>query len=257
MTHLPSLFISHGAPDLPLREGPTRDFLRALPDELPAVPRAIVAVSAHWTTARPTVSTTAQPRTIFDFRGFDPQLLDLRYPAPGDPDLARDVADRLERSGFALRTNNRRGFDHGVWTPLLLLAPDATIPVVQLSVQPRESPARHRQLGRALAPLRADGVLILATGAATHNLRATSADYHAPPPAWAMAFDNWLAERIARDDRARLLDYAASAPEATRNHPTPEHLLPLFVALGAGGAGRQLHRNFTYGALSMAAYAFD
>ncbi|PZV01151.1 MAG: dioxygenase [Leptolyngbya sp.] len=256
MASLPSLFVSHGAPDLPLRVGPTQDFLRSLLQTMPK-PKAILAISAHWLTAQPTVSATEQPKTIHDFGGFPQALYQLNYPAPGDPKLAEQVIFRLTEAGFSARVNRDRGFDHGVWTPLILAAPEATIPVVQLSLQPHETPLHHYQLGQALAPLRDEGVLIFANGAATHNLGAFDGNYSAVPPNWATAFDDWLAEAIATKDIPALLNYRQHAPYAAQNHPSEEHLLPLFVALGAGGLGQQIHHGFTYGAFSMAAYQFN
>ena len=256
MTSLPSLFVSHGAPDLPLRHGPTQDFLRSLLQTLPK-PEAILAISAHWLTAQPTVSTAEQPKTIHDFGGFPQALYELTYPAPGRPELAEQVISRLTEAGFSAGINCDRGFDHGVWTPLMLAVPEATIPVVPLSIQPHETPLHHYELGKALAPLRDEGVLIFASGAATHNLGAFDGNYNAPPPAWAVAFDDWLAEAVAANDLQRLLGYRQHAPHAVQNHPTEEHLLPLFVALGAGGPGERIHHGFTYGAFSMAAYAFS
>jgi len=256
MTPLPSLFLSHGAPDLPIRNGPTQDFLRQLLQTIPT-PEAILVVSAHWLTAQPTVSTAEHPETIYDFGGFPSHLYELRHKAPGNPALAETVAVQLTQAGFPTRTNAKRGYDHGVWTPLILTDPEGKIPITQLSVQSQESPAYHFQLGKALASLRDEGVLVVGSGAVTHNLWAFNGDYEATPPKWAVAFDDWLAEAIAQNDIQRLLDYRQQAPYATQNHPMDEHLLPLFVALGAGGQGRQLHRGFTYGAFSMAAYAFD
>lgn len=253
---LPSLFISHGAPDLPIRPGATQDFLRQLFQVIPK-PNAILALSAHWLTAEPTLSTAAEPKTIYDFGGFPAELYQLTYPAPGNPALAEAIAHHLRQSGFPTHTHAHRGFDHGVWTPLLLAAPEADIPIVPLSIQPHESPEYHLHLGKALAPLRENGVLILGSGAATHNLNAFGDSYDAPVPDWAAVFDRWLAEAIAQNDRQRLIHYRQLAPYAVQNHPTDEHLLPLFVALGAGGQGQQIHQGFTYGAFSMAAYAFD
>ncbi|RZM81721.1 DODA-type extradiol aromatic ring-opening family dioxygenase [Leptolyngbya iicbica] len=251
----PTLFISHGAPDLPIREGATQTFLRGLFTEIP-VPKAIAIVSAHWLTAQPTISSAAKPATLYDFGGFPPELSQLVYPAPGHPTLADKIANLLTAQGFPVRLNGQRGYDHGVWTPLILADPTGRIPVVQISMQPHETPAHHLRLGKALAPLRDEGVLIVGSGAATHNFGGFSDRYDAPPPDWAVAFDDWLANAIAQNNITQLLNYRQIAPFAARNHPTEEHLLPLFVALGAGGQGRQLHRGFTYGAFSMAAYAF-
>ncbi len=249
-----ALFISHGAPDLPIRSGPTQTFLRQLGKTLP-VPRAIVVVSAHWPTAEPTVSIHPSPKTVYDFGGFPPELYQLSYPAPGDPALARRMVELFTQAGWPIHADADRGYDHGVWTPLTLLYPDAAVPVVQLSLQPGQGPAYHLRLGRLLAPLRSEGVLIIGSGAATHNLGAF-ASYDASPPAWVREFDQWLAAAVAENNVADLLDYRQQAPHAVQNHPTDEHLLPLFVALGAGGRGRRLHQGFTYGAFSMAAFAF-
>ncbi|MEO1210033.1 MAG: class III extradiol ring-cleavage dioxygenase [Cyanobacteria bacterium J06638_20] len=256
MTSIPSLFISHGAPDLPIRRGSAQDFLRHLSNQLP-MPRAILVISAHWLTREPVFSCAAQPDTIYDFGGFPEELCRLRYPAPGAPHLADQVVGRLSEAGFPTKTHASRGLDHGAWTPLILTYPDATIPTAQLSLQPLQTPEYHLRLGKALAPLRQEGVLIVGSGAATHNLGAFGAAYDAPPPEWAVAFDQWLADAIAQGDITSLLTYREKAPYAVQNHPTDEHLLPLFVALGAGGRGQVLHRSFTYGAFSMASYAFD
>lgn len=252
----PSLFLSHGAPDLPIQTGSTQAFLRQLFQVIPK-PIAIVAISAHWLTAHPTVSKAAHPETVYDFGGFSQHLYELTYPAPGDPILAERIAELLTQSGFTPRLNGRRGYDHGIWTPLILADPAGKIPVVQISVQPYETPQHHLYLGKALSPLRAEGVLILGSGAATHNLGSFSGSYDAPPPEWAVEFDRWLAQTIAANDLSSLLNYRNLAPYARKNHPTEEHLFPLFVALGAGGRGHQIHHNFTYGAFSMAAYAFE
>lgn len=255
MSRLPSLFISHGAPDLPIQTGSTQDFLRQLFQTIP-VPSAILAISAHWLTAQPTISKASQPKTIYDFGGFPSKLHQLNYPAPGNPVLAEAIALQLAQVGFPVHMNASRGYDHGVWTPLILADPEGKIPVTQLSIQPNETPEYHFHLGKALSSFRDEGVLIVGSGAATHNLWAFGDGYEAAPPDWAIAFDDWLAEAIAQNDIQSLLNYRKLAPYAAKNHPSEEHLLPLFVALGAGGTGQQLHRGFTYGAFSMAAYAF-
>ncbi|PSN18828.1 dioxygenase, partial [filamentous cyanobacterium CCP5] len=210
-----------------------------------------------WLTAHPTISKAANPETIYDFGEFPQSLYELTHPAPGEPALAERIADLLSQAGFTPRFNDKRGYDHGVWTPLVLADPNGEIPIVQISVQPHDTPQHHLYLGNALSPLREEGVLILGSGAATHNLWSFGDSYDAPPPKWAVEFDDWLAETIAQKDIQSLLNYRNRAPFASKNHPTEEHLFPLFVALGAGGTGRQIHHNFTYGAFSMAAYAFD
>lgn len=258
MSSFPSVFVSHGAPDLLCRPCPAQTFLKQLGPQL-GKPQAILVISAHWATRGPTISTSAAPATIHDFAGFPELLYQLRYPAPGAPSLAERVATALAAAGLGQPAMVDRGLDHGAWEPLMLMYPDAEIPVTQLSIQPQLGAAHHLKLGETLAQLRQEGILILASGAATHNLRVFgSYGFDADPPAWVVQFDRWLAAAIAHHDLSALLDYRQRAPYAAQNHPSEEHLLPLFVALGAGGAAKatQLHESFTYGALSMAAYAF-
>ncbi|WP_367288744.1 DODA-type extradiol aromatic ring-opening family dioxygenase [Laspinema palackyanum] len=258
MDSLPTLFISHGAPDLPLQDGAVTAFLKSLHQHFPK-PKAILVISAHWYSAMPTVSTAVAPRTIHDFSGFPAALYKLNYPAPGSPELGDRVVTLLKQAGIPCQTDSARGFDHGTWTPLMVAYPAADIPVVQLSIQYYRDATYHWQLGQALEPLRQEGVLIIGSGSATHNLHAFSAQYDAAPPSWVQQFDVWLREAIAQQDWQRLMQYRQLAPYAHENHPTEEHLLPLFVALGAAGSqakGIQLHQSYTYGAFSMAAYAF-
>jgi len=255
---LPAVFISHGAPNVILYDSPARQFLAGLGEEL-GRPRAVVAVSAHWEARTPTVNASENPETIHDFYGFEPLLYEMTYPAPGAPELARDVARRLESAGMRTATDDGRGLDHGVWAPLKLMYPQADIPVTQVSVQSHDTTQHHFLIGQALRDLREDNVLILASGNATHNLREMMPDGSAPP-AWVTAFGAWLRQKIAKNDTAELLDYRDRAPFAQRNHPTAEHFLPLFAALGAatpGVAGRILHSGTTFGVLEMDAYAFD
>ena len=256
-TGLPALFVSHGAPSMIIEECPTRDFLRQLGREL-GRPRGIVCVSAHWTTAEPRVTGNPQPRTIHDFGGFPDELYTLDYPAPGDPVLAKRLVSLLRAGGITAEQDLSRGFDHGAWAPLLLMYPDADIPVIQLSVQPRQGTAYHLSAGKALRPLRDEGFLILASGAATHNLRDFfGQELAAEPLPYAREFAAWLTDAVVNGRTDELLDYENRAPHALRNHPTPEHFLPLFVAMGAGGEGRLLHDAYTYGILSMAAFGWQ
>jgi 4,5-DOPA dioxygenase extradiol len=168
MSPFPSIFVSHGAPDLLLTPSSSLDFLQQLGGQL-GQPKAILVISAHWTTPVPTVSLATQPETIHDFWGFPAPLYELTYPAPGAPELADQVSKRLIEAGMGCELAADRGFDHGAWEPLLAMYPDAQIPVTQLSVQPHLGPAHHVQMGRALATLRQEGILVLASGAATHN----------------------------------------------------------------------------------------
>ncbi|MBI4781243.1 MAG: dioxygenase [Oscillatoriophycideae cyanobacterium NC_groundwater_1537_Pr4_S-0.65um_50_18] len=259
MDRLPTLFISHGAPDLPIRDSEAHRFLQQLGQQF-SKPKAILVVSAHWNTAVSTVSRALQPRTIHDFSGFPAALYQLTYPAPGAPDVADHVVALLHQHHLAGTLHANRGLDHGAWTPLLLAYPEADIPVAQLSIQYNADPVHHLRVGQALEALRQEGVLILASGGATHNLRAFGANDGGNPPIWVKMFDEWLATAIAQGDRDALLNYRQLAPYAVENHPTDEHLLPLFVALGAAGEdfkGVQLHNSYVYGVFSMAAYAFS
>lgn len=253
---LPVIFLSHGSPMLVFEKIPARDFMAGLGAALPR-PDAILCVSAHWTTEQPAVSGAERPETIHDFYGFPDELYRLHYPAPGAPALAKRVCGSLAAAGLSCVIDPAYGLDHGAWNPLMLIYPEADLPVTQLSIQPQMGPAHHLALGRALAPLRRDGVLILATGGAVHNLRQFHVDREKPAH-WALSFDAWLSERIAAGDAEALVGYRRSRPDGELAHPTDEHLLPLFVAMGAGGGkGRALHRSFAHGSLSMAAYAWD
>lgn len=255
-TSLPALFLSHGSPMLVFEDIPARHFIAGLGRQLER-PKAILCISAHWETDRPAASAAVAPQTIHDFYGFPDELYRLRYPAPGAPALARRVVDLLGEAGIDGAIDADRGLDHGAWNPLLLIYPEADVPVTQLSIQASLDPAHHARIGRALRPLRRDGVLILASGGAVHNLRQFQVDREAPAP-WAVSFDDWLADRVAAGDEAALVDYRATRPDGRMAHPRDEHFMPLFVALGAGGGkGRALHRSFAHGSLSMAAFAWD
>jgi 4,5-DOPA dioxygenase extradiol len=246
---------------LALQDSPARRFLQGL-GKLLDRPKAIVVVSAHWETrGGPAVSLAAQPETIHDFGGFPRALFEIQYPAPGAPEAARRAAALLEAGGIPAGFSRERGLDHGAWVPLALMYPDADIPVTQLSVVHGASPAEHERLGRLLAELRNDGVLVVGSGSLTHNLyefRGQGID--APVPHWVSEFEAWMKDRLENSDRAALLDYRRSAPFAAQNHPTEEHLLPLFVAMGAAGPdarATQLHASFEHGVLAMDAYAFQ
>jgi 4,5-DOPA dioxygenase extradiol len=248
---LPSVFVSHGAPTLPLEDVPARAFLEGLETRI-GRPKAILVVSAHWETAKPEVNAPAVNDTIHDFHGFPKPLYALRYPAPGSAALAARVA---ELTGAAIEPE--RGLDHGAWVPLMLAWPAADIPVAQLSLQSEAGPRHHLDLGRRLAPLRQEGVLVLGSGSFTHNLRELAwAGGAGAEPAWVTRFSDWVDRAIVEGRVDNLVDYRKLAPDAARNHPTEEHFLPLFVALGAGGRPERLHSSATMGALRMDAYAF-
>lgn len=256
---LPALFVSHGSPMLAVEDSATGRFLDRLGSLLPR-PRAIVVASAHFIHARPTVTATPAPGTLHDFGGFPPPLYDIQYPAAGAPELAADVAQRLAAAGFEARTDGHHGLDHGVWVPLRRMYPQADLPVVALSVNPAQTAEWHYRMGRALAPLRGEGVLIVGSGGFSHNLRALDWQHRdATAFPWVEAFTQALRERLLAGDVEAALDWP-SLPEAHRNHPTTEHLYPLHVALGAGGEGargRLLHRDVELGGLALDAFAFD
>jgi 4,5-DOPA dioxygenase extradiol len=256
---LPALFISHGSPMLALEPSPARDFLLGLGAALPR-PRAIVVASAHWETAHPEVSAPAQNATIHDFYGFPSALFAMRYPAPGDPALAERIAGLLRTADFDAGIDTARGLDHGAWVPLALMYPAHDIPVLQLSLQTPLGPKHHLHLGQSLQTLRAENVLVIGSGSFTHNLRRLRrVEPDAAPPTDVVAFADWMHAALLDDRTDDLLAYRSKAPYAAMQHPSDEHLLPLFVALGAAGdkaRATRLHASTTYGALRMDAYAF-
>jgi 4,5-DOPA dioxygenase extradiol len=241
MNSLPTLFLSHGSPMMALAECATTQFWRTLGAELPR-PRAILAISAHWETVSPAASISAQPETIHDFYGFPAPLYQLNYPAPGAPDVAQRVAQLINAAGFGPTALETRGLDHGAWAPLRFMYPAHDIPVTQLAVQPRLGPKHHYDIGRALAPLSDEGVLILGSGGVSHNLREWGSVASGAPPSWMTEFVAWVHNALETRDHASLIDYVKQAPQGSRNHPTDEHFLPLFVALGAAGANTRITR---------------
>lgn len=262
---MPALFISHGAPTLLVTDSAARRFLCGLGAQLAgtARPRAVVVVSAHWETAEPQILSNPAPATIHDFYGFPAELYAQQYPAPGAPGLAGRILGLLQAAGYPARLDADRGFDHGAWVPLSLMFPAADIPVTQLSINPRRSPLDHWRIGRALRPLGNEGVLVLGSGALTHNLQEWMTHryrHDAPSPPYVGAFTEWLAERLAARDLESVLGYRELGPAATRAHPSEDHLLPLFVALGAAGlswSAQRAHASIEYGVIAMDAYLFQ
>lgn len=260
MAALPSVFVPHGAPTFALEPGPAGAALAELAARI-ARPKVILVVSAHWDTALPSIGAALWPETIYDFWGFPDALYSLRYQASGSAALATDTRAALEAAGFETELDMARGFDHGAWIPLRLMYPDADIPVVPLSIQSHLGPEHHYRLGQALAPLREQGVLILASGNITHNLR----DYQrlmvrgAEIPAYVREFPAWVWGCLERRDGAALLRYRDAAPGGREAHPSDDHLMPLYVALGAAGSGYQAERccDVVYDKmLAMDSYAF-
>lgn len=261
MTAFPSLFISHGSPMIVLENTPAHAFLAGFGEQL-GRPRAILVASAHFETRAPMLTADAQPAMIYDFGGFPRPLFEVQYPAPGDPALAMRAAALLDEAGMPAQTILDRGFDHGTWTPLKLLYPDADIPVVQLSVQPHMSAAHHMALGRALAPLREEGVLLIGSGSLTHNLgeyMRLGRNMEAPAPHWVKQFGAWAHKAIEAGRAQEIANWLDCAPFARENHPSPEHFLPLPFAFGAAGEGakaKRVHTSCEYGVLMMDAYRF-
>jgi len=253
---LPTLFISHGSPMFAVEPGRLGPQLGRLGERLPR-PRAVLVLSPHWVSHGVEVQAAAAPATIHDFGGFPAVLYTLSYPAPGAPDLAREVVALLVRGGIAASPTTSGGLDHGAWVPLRHLYPAADVPVLQVSQPLTRDPRVLFALGQALAPLREAGVLIVGSGSLTHNLqdfRGGGAD------AYAAEFAEWVWQTLASGDLEALLDYRVRAPHARRAHPTDEHFLPLYFALGAAGPDRgsvtRLEGGVRCGAISMDSFVF-
>jgi len=260
MPRLPTLFLSHGSPMHAVEPGAAGTAWRSLGRTLPR-PRAVLIASAHWETSVPMLTGNRQPETIHDFGGFPAELYALSYPAPGAPEVATQTVALLKDAGITAGIDGCRGLDHGAWVPLLWMYPDADVPVLQLSVQPGLGTAHHLRLGRALAPLAADGVLVVGSGHTTHNLRDWMTNPRRQEPLrYAQAFAQWVGDRLQAHDVAALIDYRAQAPDAVRAHPSEEHFLPLFVAWGAAGERARAERivsGFEAGALALDSYRFE
>lgn len=257
MNSQPSLFISHGAPTFALEPGRAGAALAAIGRSL-APPRAVLVVSAHWFTRDVAVASSAQPPTIHDFGGFPRELYQLKYPAPGAPQLAGQAAQLLADAGWRVGLDATRGLDHGAWVPLMHLLPAADVPVFQVSMPMQLDTAGALRMGEALAPLRQQGVLVIGSGSLTHNLHDFRGETDQVAP-YALEFSQWIRERVLRRDVAALVDYRRQAPHAARAHPTEDHYLPLLVALGASQARDRaavVEGGILYGMLSMDTFAW-
>jgi len=266
-TPLPSVFVSHGSPMIALEPGAAGAFLRRLGPAIDATfgrPRAILVASAHTTAREPVLLSGARHKAVYDFGNFDPRLFTLHYDAPGAPGVAGRAAELLKAAQLPVHVVDQGGLDHGIWTALRYIYPDADVPVVPLAFVPSEAPATQFALGQTLAPLADEGVLVLGTGSITHNLQRVFANGMRPPPDLpeapdSAAFRKWMHERSAARDWDALFDYRRQAPHARDMHPTDEHLLPWYVAAGAGGRDappQRLHASASFGVLGMDAYAF-
>jgi aromatic ring-opening dioxygenase catalytic subunit (LigB family) len=263
---MPSLFVCHGGGPFPLMTPPMggpglTEHLRGIAKQPPSTPKAILIISAHWEEGPElAVTSSDRPEMLFDYYGFPQEYYDLKYPAPGDPALARRVQSVLTAGGHPTKLDMQRGFDHGVFVPLLLAYPEAAIPVVALSLHASLDPQIHLSMGRALAPLRDEGVLLVASGISFHNMRAfqMSGDTGRGPPAGA-AFDAALVAAVTNPDLATRHDALArwtALPEARHCHPREEHLLPLLVAAGAAHEGEPATRTFGEAYLGAACSGF-
>lgn len=256
MTTAPSLFVSHGSPMFALEPGVLGPNLERLGARLTAL-AAIIVVSPHWQTRGVRVTGAAAPETIHDFGGFPAPLYALRYPARGEPRLAAEVVALLQAAGFDASVDPNRGLDHGAWVPLRYLKPGSEVPVLQVSLPHDIDAAGALRLGRALAPLRDRGVLVIGSGSLTHNLYEFR--QHISDPGYAQTFADWVADAVARGDTEALVHYRTRAPHAVRAHPSEEHYLPLLVALGASDANEPrslIAGGMTYGTLSMDSFGF-
>ena len=259
---IPALYVSHGAPLFAVDAGETGPALtrwgQGLRAQFPAL-RGVVIMSPHWMARTPQVMTGPQPATWHDFGGFPPALYQLQYPAPGAPALAQEVLALLQAAGVAAQGDAGRPFDHGAWVPLMHLFPEADLPVVQVALPVGAGPAEVYALGAALRGLRSQGVLVVGSGSMTHNLAEFFGGAREPAP-YVIAFSRWIESALERGDMKALLNYRSLAPHAERAHPTEDHFLPLFFALGA--AGDDLHANYLsrevmYSMLAMDAFALQ
>jgi 4,5-DOPA dioxygenase extradiol len=263
---LAPLFLSHGSPMTALEPRAAGAFLQQLGQtvrQTQGQPRAVLAISAHSLTREPVLLAAPRHEAVYDFGGFDPRLYTLRYDTPGAPALAERVAGLLTAAGIPVHTAAEGGLDHGIWVPLRFAFAEADVPVLPLAWPPQWTAAQLFALGRALAPLADEGVLIVGSGSITHNLRRVFAGGGLHPPERpatpeSSAFRHWFAERGAAADWPALLDWKARAPHAALMHPSDEHLLPFFVAAGAGGEqpALRIHESLVFGELGMDAYAF-
>jgi 4,5-DOPA dioxygenase extradiol len=256
---LPSLFLSHGSPMLAVEPGRTGPLLRAIGEVLPR-PKAIVVVSPHWATQTPRVGNLLKQHVIHDFGGFPQALYELDYPAAGDPALAERITALLRDAGLSAQNDDGWGLDHGAWVPLRYVYPQADVPVLQLSMQPHQPALYHYRIGQLLAPLAREGILLVGSGSFTHNLRELRRhESNSDTAPHTLEFLQWFLDRMQAGDLDAMLDYRQAAPHAVRTHPSDEHLLTLFFAMGAADDWTRLvhfDSGTTYHSLRMDAFAF-
>ncbi|KAI0559057.1 dioxygenase [Gracilaria domingensis] len=263
MKTFPPLFLSHGAPTMALSDAPVKHFLVKLGARL-AKPRAAVVISAHFETTNAAVVTDPAPRTTYDFGNFDDRLFKIKYPAPGNPELGDEVFELLRAADISVKKVAKKGYDHGVWVPLSLMWPDADVPIVQVSIDPDQGTDYHYRLGKALRSLPKKDIAVIGTGNISHNLpvlfsSGQNEQRDAEFKRRVQSFLQWFDAQMKVCNVDNLLHYRDKAPFAKDNHPTDDHLMPLYVAMGAAGGefkGRKIHESFDFGILAMDAWEF-
>lgn len=258
---MPVLFVPHGSPMFALEPGAAGAAMVEVAQQL-ARPRAVVIVSPHWDTVEPVVGIGSRFSTVHDFYGFDPRLYEIHYPATGCPEAAQEVVSAIRGAGFSVSTDAARGLDHGAWVPLRQIFPDADVPIIPLSMQAQRGPAHAYRIGQALSALVRQSFMVIGSGNITHNLR----DWQLAkrngegPPAYVREFSDWIHDALRAGRIDELLDYRSVSPIAARAHPSEEHLLPLFTALGAAGPAALPHafyRGMSETVLAMDGYSFS
>jgi 4,5-DOPA dioxygenase extradiol len=255
---IPSFFIAHGAPSLAIENNDYTAYLKELASQFPK-PKAILLFSAHWESREQKVSGAASYDTIYDFSGFQEELYQIQYPASGDMDIANEIQALFQKENIPADIDTVRGLDHGAWVVLHLLYPEADIPVIALSVNRYLSNEEQYRIGKALSSLREKDFLIIGSGGTVHNLRRL--DWGAAGTnEWAAEFDNWLEDKLTAWDLEALFQYDQIAPFAREAVPTPEHFIPLLLAMGTGDSNKKatlLHRSYQFGNLSLSAWKFE
>ncbi len=257
---MPTMFIAHGAPTIVIQKGQYVDFLTELPKTI-KTPEAIVIFSAHYESPVQLIGNVKQYETIYDFYGFPKVMYEMTYPAKGHQGLAQEIQQLFKENKIESKLDNDRGIDHGAWTILKLMYPECDIPVVTLSVNPDQSPQELYNIGKALAPLREKGVLIIGSGNTVHNLRILNrAEENAPTEKWALEFDDWLEKNLKDWNIDELLKYETKAPHFKKASPTNEHFIPIILAAGAADKTRKaqpIHRSSQFGNLTYFPWRFD
>ena len=257
---MPVFFIAHGAPTLAIEQGPYVDFLTKLHKTIQK-PEAIVIFSAHYESPVQLIGSVKQYETIYDFYGFPKALYEMTYPAKGHQALAQEIHELFKANNIKSALDDERGIDHGAWTVLKLMYPECDIPVVTLSVDPDKNPQEHYNIGKALAPLREKGVLIIGSGNSVHNLRALNwYDVNAPTDKWALEFDDWIEKQLKDWNVDELLQYEKKAPHFRKAVPSCEHFIPIILAAGAADGTRKvqpIHRSSQFGNLTYFPFRFD